>query len=128
MIDLYMWIKKTITFDAYLFTFFQKLNVLHSCQLFLLKTFSHKIWMDKCSKRARSRQIAHARVYGSCARVRARIFTKKNLLVTLYSIKRSLRFCKDPSFCWGDIILFVTMDDLDLEFFIIFKPHKKTQF
>ena len=74
--------------------------------------------------RARSRQIAHARVYGSCARIRARIFTKINTLITLYLIRKSLKFRKDPSFRWGDISLFVTMYDLDQNFLSFSNPPK----
>ena len=66
-------------------------------------------------KHARSWQIAHARVYGSCARVRARIFTKINTLINTYLMRKSLKFRKDPSFRWGEISLFVTMYDLDLK-------------
>ena len=43
-------------------------------------------------------QIAHARVYGSYAPVRARIFTKINALINSYLMRKSLKFRKDPSF------------------------------
>ena len=78
-------------------------------------------------KQARSRQIARARVYDSCARVRAQIFMKQNLLITLYLMRKSLKFRKDPSFRWEDISLFVTMYDLDRNFYYSQKP-KKMQF
>ena len=65
--------------------------------------------------RARKFFIALARVYGSYARVRARIFTKKNLVVKSYLMNLSFKFCQDPSFRWGDIPLFVTVYDLELE-------------
>ena len=61
------------------------------------------------------RFATRTRVYGSCVRVRARIFTKKNLVITSYLMSKSLKFRKDPSFRWGDISLFVTMYDFDLK-------------
>ena len=47
--------------------------------------------------------------------VRVRIFTKKNLVVSLYLMSLSFKFRKDPSFRLGDIPLFVTMYDLELK-------------
>ena len=75
-------------------------------------------------KRARARFAASARVYSSCARVRARILTKINVLINSYLIRKSLKFRKDPSFRWGDIWLFVTMYDLDLKFLSFSKTRK----
>ena len=54
-------------------------------------------------KRARAHFIASARVYASCARICARIFMKIWLLVDYYLMSISLKFHKDPSFCWEDI-------------------------
>ena len=64
-------------------------------------------------KRAHSRWNARTRVYASCARIFARIFR---------SI--SLKFHKDPSFRWGDIVLFVAVYDLELEIISFSKPPK----
>ena len=71
------------------------------------------VYLRRSRKRARARFAASARVYGSYARVRARIFTKINALINSYLMRKSLKFRKDPSFGWGDISLFVTMYDLD---------------
>ena len=81
----------------------------------------------KSRKRARARFAARARVYGSCARVRARIFTKKNLVITSYLMSKSLKFQKDPSFRSRDISLFVTMYDFELKILSFLKPQKKSQ-
>ena len=72
-------------------------------------------------KGARSRQNVNACVYGSCACVRAQIFTKKHLVVTSYLMSLSFKFCKDPSFRWGDIPLFVTMYDYELKLLLFSK-------
>ena len=64
-------------------------------------------------KGVRARQNAKARVYGSYACVRAQIFTKKHLVVISYLMSLSFKFCKDPTFRWGDIPLFVTMYDYE---------------
>ena len=64
-------------------------------------------------KGVRARQNAKARVYGSYACVRAQIFTKKHLVVISYLMSLSFKFCKDPTFYWGDIPLFVTMYDYE---------------
>ena len=77
-------------------------------------------------KGASARQNVHARVYGSCARVRAWIFTKNNLVVTSYLMSLSFKFHKDPSFRWGDIPLFVTMYDLELKILSFSKPQKNS--
>ena len=82
-------------------------------------------WLGKIS----SSFVARARVYGSYARVRARIFTKRNLVIKSYLMNLSVKFRKDPSFRWGDIPLFVTVYDLELKIsFSIFKPPKKRNF
>ena len=47
---------------------------------------------------ARVHVLSRARVYDSCACVRARIFTKKYLLITSYLMRKSLKFRKYPSF------------------------------
>ena len=44
-----------------------------------------------------------AHVFASCARVRARIFTKIFVWVFYYHISLSFKFHTDPSFCCGDI-------------------------
>ena len=75
-------------------------------------------------KRARARQNICARVYNSYAHVRARIFTKKNLVVKSYLVNLSFKFRKDPSFRWGDIQLFVTVYDLELKIISFSKPPK----
>ena len=49
---------------------------------------------------------------------------KKNLLITSYLMRKSLKFRKDPSFRWGEISLFVTIYDLDLKFLSFSKPQK----
>ena len=41
--------------------------------------------------------------------LRARIFTKKNLVINVCLIKKLLKFDKDPCFCWGNISFLVTM-------------------
>ena len=82
---------------------------------------AHARTSRKC---ARARFAASARVYSSCARVRARILTKINVLINSYLIRKSLKFRKDPSFRWGDIWLFVTMYDLDLKFLSFSKTRK----
>ena len=64
-------------------------------------------------KGARTRQNAKARVYGLYACVRAQIFTKKHLVVISYLMSLSFRFCKEPTFHWGGIPLFVTMYDYE---------------
>ena len=46
-----------------------------------------------------------AHVFASCARVRARIFTKIFVWVFYYHISLSFKFHTDPSFCCGDIFL-----------------------
>ena len=51
----------------------------------------------------------------------------ENLLIASYLMRKSLKFCKDPSFWWGDISLFVTMSDLDLKFLSLKNKQKKTQ-
>ena len=79
-------------------------------------------------KRARSWQIAHARVYGTYARVRARIFTKINILINSYLMSKSPEFRKDTSFRWGDISLFVTMYDFDRKFLSVPETKKKRNF
>ena len=73
---------------------------------------------------SRAQIFCRARVYGSYARVRARIFTKKNLVVKSYLMNLSFKFRKDPSFRWGDILLFVTMYDLELKILSFSKPPK----
>ena len=50
-----------------------------------------------------SRRNARAHVYASCARMCARIFTKKLLMILYYLVNRSLEFHKDRSFFSGDI-------------------------
>ena len=75
-------------------------------------------------KRARARQNICARVYDSYAHVRARIFTKKNLVVNFYLMNLSFKFHKDPSFRWGDIPLFVTVYDLELKILSFSKTPK----
>ena len=70
--------------------------------------------------------VARARVYGSYARVRVRIFTKKNLVVKSYLMNLSFKFRKDPSFRWGDIPLFVTVYDLELKILSFSKKPKNT--
>ena len=110
----------------------RKLGSLRNLRLFLIRyevictIFSFFLVKIRACTRVRSRQFAHARVYGSCARIRARIFTKKNLLITSYLIRKSLKFRKDPSFRWGDISLFVTMYDLDLKFLSFSKTKKNS--
>ena len=52
------------------------------------------------------------------------IFTKKNLVITSYLKSKSLKFRKDPSFCWGDISLFVTVYDLELKILSFLKTQK----
>ena len=44
-----------------------------------------------------------ANIFASCARVRARIFTKMFVWVFYYHISLSFKFHTDPSFCCGDI-------------------------
>ena len=75
-------------------------------------------------KHAHKYFVAHARVYGLYARVRAGIFTKKNLVVKSYLVNLSFKFRKDPSFRWGDIQLFVTVYDLELKIISFSKPPK----
>ena len=75
-------------------------------------------------KCAHARFAASVRVFGSYARVRARIFTKKNLVVKFYLVNLSLKFRKDPSFRWGDIPLFVTVYDLELRILSFSNPSK----
>ena len=70
------------------------------------------------------RQNICERVYDSYAQVRARIFTKKNLVVKSYLMNLSFKFPKDPSFRWGDIPLFVTVYDLELKILSFLKPPK----
>ena len=50
-----------------------------------------------------SRQNARAHVYTSCARLRARIFTKNHLIILNYLMNISLKFHKDRSFRCRDI-------------------------
>ena len=78
-------------------------------------------------KGARAQQNVNALVYGSCACVRARIFTK-NLVVTSYLMSLGFEFCKDPSFRWGDIPLCVTMYDYELKLLLFSKTKKNPQF
>ena len=66
-----------------------------------------------------------ARVYSSCAHVRARIFTKKISVITSYLLSKSIKFLKDPSFPWGDIPLFVTAYDIELKILSFSKTKKR---
>ena len=77
-------------------------------------------------KRAHKCFVARARVYGSYARVRTRIFMKTNLVVESYPMNLSIKFRKDPSFRRGDIPLFVTVYDLELKILSFSKPPKNT--
>ena len=69
-------------------------------------------WLVEQWLELHSRQNVHACVYGLCARVRLRIFTKKNSVVTFYLMSLSFKFCNDPCIHWGDIQLLVTMNIL----------------
>ena len=79
-----------------------------------------------CTSRNRARKffVVRARVYGSYARVRARIFTKFFFLINSYLINLSLKFRRDPSFRSGDIPLFVAVYDLALEILSFSKTKK----
>ena len=68
--------------------------------------------------------LSHARIFGSCARVHTRIFTKNNLVITFYLMSLSFKFRKYQSFRWGDIPLFVTVYDLELKILSFSKPPK----
>ena len=46
------------------------------------------------------------------------------LVVTYYLINLSFKFCKDPRFRWGDILLFVAVYDLELEILSFSKTQK----
>ena len=65
-------------------------------------------------KRALARQKIRARDYGSYTRVRTRIFTNFFLVINSYLMNLNFKFRQDPSFRWGDISLFVTVYDFDL--------------
>ena len=65
--------------------------------------------LAQCFRCTKIRHLC-AHVYGSYARVRARIFTKKNLVVQSYLMSNSLKFYKDPSFRLGDIQLLVEVE------------------
>ena len=52
---------------------------------------------------ARSRFIARARVFATCARLCARIFMKIWIYLNHYLMSLSFKFHKDPSFCCEDI-------------------------
>ena len=78
----------------------------------------------KIHKRARARKNGYARVYSSSGRARAQIFTKKNLDITFYLMSKCFKFGKDPTFRWGDIPLFVTLYDLELELLSFSKTPK----
>ena len=58
-------------------------------------------------KRARARKrpclTVRTHIYASCAHVFTRNFTKTVLIVHYYVMTLSLKFHKDPSFCWGDM-------------------------
>ena len=54
--------------------------------------------------------------------MRARIFTKNNLMVKSYLMNLNFKFRKDPSFRWGDIPLFVTMYNLEDKTIVFFQP------
>ena len=54
-------------------------------------------------------------VYNSCARMSAWIFTNTFLVKNFPLMSLSLKFHKDPSFCWGDIALFVTLNNLEVK-------------
>ena len=84
---------------------------------FIKTTFPFKIKYPQDQK-------ARARDYGSYARVRARIFMKFFLVINWYLMSLSFKFCKDPSFCWGDIPLFVTVYDLELKILSFSNPSK----
>ena len=53
--------------------------------------------------------FCHAHVNGLHARLRARIFMEKNVVVKSYLKNLSFKFRKYPSFRLGDIPLFVTV-------------------
>ena len=53
---------------------------------------------------------------------------EKNLVVTSYLMRLSLNFRKDPSFRRGDISLFVTMYNFDIDILSFLKPQKKRHF
>ena len=67
--------------------------------------------MHKCAcikqKRARARQSAwqnvYTHIYAPYAHVFTQNFTKIVLIVHYYVMTLSLKFHKDPSFCWGDM-------------------------
>ena len=65
---------------------------------------------DSCKHAGTKHLNICALVYAPFARLRAEIFTKLNLVVNNYLMSLSLRFRKDPRFCWGDIQLLVTMN------------------
>ena len=58
-------------------------------------------------KRARAHNhpclTVHTHIYASCAHVFTQNFTKTVLIVPYYVMTLSLKFHKDPSFCWGDM-------------------------
>ena len=46
------------------------------------------------------------------------------LVINSYLMSLSFKFCKDLSFCWGDIPLFVTVYDLELKILSFLNPPK----
>ena len=62
-------------------------------------------------KRVCTRKNKRTRVYASCRRVCAQIILKFFVVVTNNLMSLSLKFHKDPSFCFRDNRLFVTLYD-----------------
>ena len=68
----------------------------------------HRCAHTSC-KRAHSRWNVCVRVCNSYARIYATIFMKIVLVVSWCFMNLSFKFCKDPSCCWGDILLYLTV-------------------
>ena len=62
--------------------------------------------------------ISRVHIYGSCMHMNARIFMTILLLVDCYLMSSILRFPYNPTFHLGNIPVFVTLYDLELNMFI----------